>query len=219
MQLRVGLVCILVAGVSPARLLAQSTGAFGDPLPGLSDDELERFDTGLDEFSEEESLEEGVGPIFNGRSCVECHSAPEVGGGADALETRFGTTKRGKFDDLDELGGSLIQAAGIGLEAECDPAVDFVGEVVPEQATITAERRATPLFGLGLVDAVPDSTIIALAKLQAHEHRSTAGTVSRVQSIALGRKVVGKFGWKAQNPTLFQFSGDAYVNELGITSP
>ena len=40
-----------------------------------------------------------------------------------------------------------------------------------------------------------------------------------VDNLAAGMQTAGKFGWKAQVPTLFQFAGDAYLNELGVTSP
>jgi CxxC motif-containing protein (DUF1111 family) len=77
----------------------------------------------------------------------------------------------------------------------------------------------TPLFGLGLVDAVPDSTFQAIRVEESRNPDHITGTVAMVPNIATGQLSVGKFGWKAQNPSLFQFSGDAYVNEMGITSP
>ena len=80
-------------------------------------------------------------------------------------------------------------------------------------------RRTTPLFGLGLVDATPDADFIALAAAQAARGDGVAGRVNMTDNIRAGMKTVGKFGWKAQVPTLFQFSGDAFVNEMGITTP
>src|SRR5205085_12585361 len=72
--------------------------------------------------------------------------------------------------------------------------------------------------GLGLVDATPDSDFIALAQKEAARGDGTAGRVSSVDNIRAGMKTTGKFGWKAQVPTLFQFAGDAYLNEMGITT-
>ena len=97
-------------------------------------------------------MPEGIGPVFNDVSCAACHSTPAVGGGSTTIETRFGRMLNGQFDPMTEFGGSLIQKQGIGLFN----GVNFVGEVVPPQATIVAGRRTTPLFGLGLVGAVPD---------------------------------------------------------------
>ena len=78
-----------------------------------------------------------------------------AGGASTILETRFGRILNGKFDPMSEFGGSLIQTTGIGPQGS----YDFVGETVPPEATIVAHRLTTPLFGLGLVDAVPDDPV------------------------------------------------------------
>jgi CxxC motif-containing protein (DUF1111 family) len=116
---------------------------------------------------------------------------------------------------LANRGGSLIQEKGIGA---VNGAV-FNGETVPAEANVVAKRRTTPLFGLGLVDAVPDQAFKNLAALERMLTPGTAGTVALVTNLSTGSLSVGKFGWKDQNPTLFQFSGDAYLNEMGITNP
>ena len=95
----------------------------------------------------------------------------------------------------------------------------FGPEVVPADANVVAQRRTTPLFGLGLVDATPDDTIRAIAAKQARSTPETAGTVAVVANLVTGKESVGKFGWKNVNPSLLQFSADAYLNEMGITSP
>ena len=70
------------------------------------------------------------------------------------------------------------------------------------------------------MDAVPDATFYATREPRsAHNPDGIAGKVSVVTNISTGQNAVGKFGWKCQNPNLFQFSGDAYLNEMGITSP
>src|SRR6185503_9800841 len=90
---------------------------------------------------------------------------------------------------------------------------------IPPQADIIALRRATPLFGLGLVDNVPDETFRQLAALEAARSPSTAGHVAIAVNVADQQPSVSKFGWKAQVPNLLEFSGNAYVNEMGITTP
>jgi CxxC motif-containing protein (DUF1111 family) len=189
---------------------------FGQPLAGLPADLVDRFNDGKAEFEGVETVEEGVGPIFNDVSCANCHTAAAIGGGSTTLETRFGKIGNdGLFDAMGYAGGSLIQKQGIGTNQTCE----YLAEIVPPEATITAERRTTPLFGLGLVDAVPDSTFYAIAYEEKFHPDGIAGLVSVVTKISTGLPAVGKFGWKCQNPSLFQFSGDAYVNEMGITSP
>src|SRR5439155_9193711 len=78
---------------------------------------------------------------------------------------------------------------------------------------------ATPLFGLGLVDSVPDAALVSLAARQARCQPAIAGLPNMVTDVVTGRQAVGKFGWKSQVPNLLHFSADAYLNEMGITSP
>jgi CxxC motif-containing protein (DUF1111 family) len=190
-------------------------GTFGDPLRGLSPDELQRFNDGRTAFEAVEGVADGLGPVFNGTSCAGCHDVGVTGGGSELVETRFGTITDGVFDPLAGLGGSLIQSQGIGVQGGCT----FVGETVPPEATIRAERRTTPLFGMGLVDAVPDDAFLALAGLEARWSPETVGRPNMVTDVVTGQQVVGKFGWKSQVPNLLQFAGDAYLNEMGITTP
>ena len=196
---------------------ANSPTFLGDPFSTLTTAQLNQFDAGKDQFSQEEDVADGLGPVFNGRSCAECHKSPAVGGDSDITEIRFGTITNGHFDPLTQFGGSLIQSQGIGGEpgATCD----MHGETVPTEATINIKRKTTPLFGLGLVDKVPDRIFLGIAQLEKLITPKTAGRPNLVTNLATGRLAVGKFGWKSQNPTLLQFSGDAYVNEMGITNP
>jgi CxxC motif-containing protein (DUF1111 family) len=69
------------------------------------------------------------------------------------------------------------------------------------------------------VDAVPDKVYQLIAQLEKNVSPATAGRVNVVQDATTGLMSVGKFGWKAQVPSLRHFSGDAYLNEMGITSP
>lgn len=124
---------------------------FGDPIAGLTPAQQALFADGKEDFEEVEEAADGLGPVFNGTSCAECHSSPAVGGTSATFETRFGRILNGRFDPMTEFGGSLIQTTGIGPQGSCD----FAGEKVPPEATIVAGRLTTPLFGLGLVDAVP----------------------------------------------------------------
>ena len=184
---------------APARL--------GSPLPGLTADQLAAFNAGLAAFRERETVASGLGPIFNDVSCVACHNAGGPGGGGRIFVTRFGHTEAGVFDPLESLGGSLLQRRAINAAAL---------EVVPPQANIIARRQTTSLFGAGLIEAIDDNTIIALAAQP--EVDGVSGRVSLVNDAASGEQRVGRFGWKAQQATLLSFSGDAYLNEMGITN-
>jgi hypothetical protein len=169
---------------------ANSPIFFGDPFSTLTTAQLNQFDAGKDDFSQEENVADGLGPVFNGRSCADCHKSPAVGGDSDITEIRFGTVTNHQFDPLTQFGGSLIQSQGIGGEpgATCD----IYGEIVPTEATIDIKRKTTPLFGLGLVDNVPDSVFIAIAQLQKRITPKTAGRPNLVINLATERLAVGK---------------------------
>jgi len=180
---------------------------FGAPLPGLTGTQAADFAAGLDEFQDEDTPDSGLGPIFNNVSCVACHSTPAPGGGSAILETRFGRLSNGDFDPLTALGGSLLQEFAI------DP---LAQEVIPPEANIFARRITTPLFGAGLIEAIPDATILANASRPKPD--GVLGRASIVIDVATGQSRVGRFGWKAQQATLLAFAGDAYLNEMGITN-
>jgi CxxC motif-containing protein (DUF1111 family) len=187
----------------------------GDPLPNLTRNESTLFLAGKVGFESVESVASGLGPVFNDKACSACHNVGAIGGGNTRVTTRFGMTVNGVFDPMIDLGGSLMQSQGIGrLDG-----INFVAEIVPAQATVVAHRRTTPLFGLGLVDNVPDAVLEQLAQEEQIRTPQTAGRVNKVLDAASGRERAGRFGWKCQEATLLSFSGDAYVNELGVTTP
>ncbi|MEA2489295.1 MAG: hypothetical protein QOH21_1087, partial [Acidobacteriota bacterium] len=205
-------------GVTPAPPVVPPPAA-GAPLAGLSAAQTGAFNAGRGTFNRDETAATGLGPVFNQASCGECHSVPAIGGGGgnNRNVTRIARRVNGAFDPLTELGGSLIQNRAIG--ARNGSVHNFVAERVPAQASIVVQRRTTPIFGLGLVDATPDADFIALAAEQAARGDGVAGRVNMTDNLRAGMKTVGKFGWKAQVPTLFQFAGDALLNEMGITNP
>ena len=90
---------------------------------------------------------------------------------------------------------------------------------MPSEANVVARRRSTTILGLGLVDAVADATWLAIARPEASADAASAGRPNIVLNLATREAAVGKFGWKAQVPTLVQFAGDALMNEIGITNP
>lgn len=180
---------------------------FGDPLPGLTVEQLNLFLDGRDDFEHVEDVAGGLGPIFNRDSCVACHSSPATGGASTINVTRFGLTVKGKFDSLDSLGGSLLQENAITPEAQ---------EFVPSIANVVIQRNSTPLFGLGLIDAIPDSEIVRNAK--AYPNERIKGRVGWVTDVISGKRMAGRFGWKAQQATVLGFAADAYRNEMGVTN-
>jgi CxxC motif-containing protein (DUF1111 family) len=184
----------------------QATG-LGAPLAGLTPRELAAFNDGRADFLSVEVAATGLGPLFNGRSCVECHGVPAAGGSSNTKVVRFGRLVNGVFDPMEAQGGSLLQRFALSR--------DLV-ERVPAAATIVAERDSTALFGLGLIEAIPDDAIRAQAARPKPD--GVGGRAAVVRDVASGEMRVGRFGWKAQQATLLAFAGDAYRNEMGITN-
>ena len=198
---------LVFAQTSPARA-RPAPGQTGGPLNGLTSAELALFRVGLEVFRQRENPDSGLGPIFNDNSCLACHRAPFIGGSSQRTVTRFGrTTTDGHFDPLTKLGGSLLHARSI------DPAFH---ESLPPEANTFALRISPPLFGDGLIDAIPDASFTAAANAQKTD--GVHGRVAIIVDITTGAKHAGRFGWKAQHATLLGFSADAFVNEMGITN-
>jgi CxxC motif-containing protein (DUF1111 family) len=188
-------------------LAVAKAGKHGLPLSGLTSAQAADFAAGKSEFLNIETVEGGLGPIFNDVSCVACHFEGGAGGGSRTLVTRFGRVSNGVFDPLVELGGPLLQRKAIS------PAYL---EVVPKEANIVAHRITTPLFGAGLVEAIPDAAIASY--VSALKPDGVKGRAAMVTDPVSSKLRVGRFGWKAQHATLDGFAADAYLNEMGITS-
>jgi CxxC motif-containing protein (DUF1111 family) len=183
----------------------------GDPLPGINAAELEEFTLGLDDFTEVESVEEGLGPAFNGSSCAVCHSVPAIGGAGVVAEVRAARRdERGEFVDLAPTSGSLFQIFSIPTH-KCQP-------VIPPEANVIARRVPIPLFGAGLVEAIPDEVLLTRDDPDDRDGDGISGRAARVIDLPTGHRRVGRFGWKAQHATLLAFGADAYRNEMGITN-
>lgn len=202
------------------------TENIGDPLPGT---DPEAFAEAAEAFAEEEDIADGLGPTFNERACGTCHGIPVLGGSGDQIERRFGRLTDGVFfgydTDEENQGGTLRQLFANGTYEHEGVSCTVPVEVEPGSANINnVGRRSLPLFGLGLVDAMPDSFFDALAAAQPAAIR---GVVQRVPvtlpdprdpTQSIGSLRVGRFGHKGLVPTLLVFAGDAYDNEMGITT-
>jgi CxxC motif-containing protein (DUF1111 family) len=183
----------------------------GDPLPGITPREFDAFRTGLGAFTGVETVDDGLGPAFNGTSCAVCHSVPAIGGISPMAELRAGhRDPDGAFRALDSEGNTLFHTFSLPNHA-CQP-------VLPPDMNVVARRVPVPLFGAGLIEAIPDDTLLSLADPLDRNRDGSAGRASIVIDAATGERRVGRFGWKAQVATLLTFSGDAYRNEMGITN-
>ena len=184
----------------------------GDPLPGLSREERDRFDRGQAVFDSVFTPETGLGPLFNAEACGECHEDPVTGGSGDEIElhaTAFRAPET-SCDPLVDQGGPVFQTR---VTEALRRALAIDSEPVPRGAS-RALRSSPDVLGFGLLDAVPDSTILALAD---PDDRDADGVSGRPNRFLDGR--LGRFGRKAFVPALRDFNDGAFVIEQGITNP
>lgn len=197
--------------------------SFGEPLPGLTPALRRRFERGLTQFSSILQSEDGIGYAFSGiPGCFICHIQPTIGGSSGVTQVRFGLLgDDGHFDPLLAKGGPSQQFVGqVGPQAQgCPAAAPSPFEEIPAEANVVVSRHSPPLFGLGLVEAIPDEALELLAHREQSNRDGVRGRVNHVTDAVTGKTRAGRFGLKAQIATLPEFVGTALLNELGVTSP
>ena len=178
----------------------------GDPLRGLSAAERARFDSGRGVFDSAFTPAVGLGPLFNASGCGECHEDPVTGANGDEVERHaavFHPEASGlKCDELAALGGPVFQDS---VTPALHAALGIDKEPLPPIATSVAARTTADVLGFGLLDAVPDSVILAYAD---PDDRNGDGISGRPNRFFDGR--LGRFGRKALIPTLREFNDGAF---------
>lgn len=169
-------------------------GELGGPIAGLTAAEQDRFYEGLALFDRTNTLEDGLGPHFNADSCRACHQDPVLGG-AGGIDTNV----------------LRVDVDGPFLSRQVVPGED--PQRLSDESTVVEWRQPPPVFGVGLLDAVSDDAIVANAD---EDDSDGDGISGRARWLSDGQ--LGRFGWKAQIPSVEDFVADALVNELGATA-
>ena len=214
----------------------------GDPVPGLTANQMTLFLNGQKTFEEVDQVADGLGPRFNLDSCLGCHAFPTHGGSAPAVNpqatvalangakntlppfiTANGPIREARFQLLpngQRDGGvhSLFVISGrvdaSGSAAACTAVQeDFTTQFRRGNVSL---RIPTPTYGLGLVENIPDTTLTA--NLAANAQQKAALGISGHLNTNGNDGRVARFGWKAQNVSLLLFAGEAYNVEMGITN-
>jgi len=213
----------------------------GGRVAGLTMKESKFFDSGLESFTEVASVtgsvagtEAGLGPRFNMTSCANCHAQPAIGGTSPVLNPQVNPqvnpAPASQINLLTGLG--IITAAGPvrevrfstdggvhdlftimglpGTPGNCS--IDQPAFATAGTAGILRFRIPTPTFGLGLIEAIEDATILLNENIT--KAFGIFGTANRNGNDG----TVTRFGWKAQNKSLVIFAGEAYNVEQGITN-
>lgn len=184
----------------------------GDPLRDLDTAEVARFEQGRVVFDSVFIPETGLGPLFNAPGCAACHGVPASGGEGAIFEVHATALREDGFcDPLAALGGPVFQ---LRVTPALREALGLEAEPIPAAATDTARRTTPDVFGFGLLDAIPESTILALADPDDTNGDGISGRPNRFFDGRLGR-----FGRKAVVPTLAEFNEGAFVLEQGVTTP
>ncbi len=171
-------------------------------LSGLSSSQIAAFREGQTAFNDVEGPGDGLGPIFNGRSCNECHPN---GGGSARISNIVGVGTSAQWN----AGGPVLQVNAI---------LGFQPEPLPRNLPV-GRRRTMTTQGLGLIGAIPDADILAEQTSQSNLFPLLAGKANLVIDAVTGGQRVGRIGQKSQHPTSTSFAAEAYLREMGITSP
>ena len=183
-------------------------GAYGGPLRALTASEEQTFVDGRTLFDRDFGRDQGVGqPRLNGDSCRACHFDPVIGGsgprGVNVI--RHGILNSHGAFVAPEIGTILHRTTTL---------MENANRPQPE-ANIFEQRQPPALFGLGLIDSIPDAAILANAD---PDDTLTPDGISGRASYADGGRL-GRFGWKAQIPSVREFVRDAFFSEMGMTLP
>ena len=109
---------------------------------------------------------------------------------------------------VESVGGSLIQSRSTHPD---------IFENVPFEDSVSTFRISTNLLGTGFIEAIANDTLLAIRNAQPAAIRGTALEVAVLEANNVLR--IGRFGHKSQHASLESFAADAYLNEMGITTP
>lgn len=187
------------------------------PIDGLTQEQLRIFLEGDAQFGKVFSFNEGLGPIFNNTGCASCHVSDGRSDPSFNLIRFQKNLGSGQFDPMTEYGG-------LQLQDKCIPG--YSAEVIPSGANAISHRSGPGVSGLGLLEAVPDQTILNYADPDDLNGDGISGKPQIVDAPDyLGLppgpyqgKYLGKFGRKAGSVNLLQQTVGAYLQDIGITT-
>ena len=241
-----------------ATVFATTRQAFGQPLPHLTPDQETQFFVGNSFFNRNwvsapssTTTRDGLGPLFNARSCSACHlhdgrgRPPAPGEDMLSMLIRLSIPGRDVQQGIvpepiygDQLNGLAVpgvppegravityeEFAGTYGDGESyrlrRPTYTFTdlkyGPMHPD--TLLSPRVAPAIVGLGLLEAVPVEALLALADPDDADGDGISGRPNRVWDKARQQTVLGRLGWKANQPNVAQQAAGAFLGDIGITS-
>ncbi|WP_170308620.1 di-heme oxidoredictase family protein [Ancylobacter pratisalsi] len=178
---------------------------------------------------------DGLGPLFDARSCSACH--PGAGRGATALDAHGRPEGLGLVLSLFRADGGPDPTYGHRLETMTLPGVpvegmigvtveegrrvphaDMLGYGALDPATHVSLRVAPDLRGRGGLERVSDAAILALEDPDDRDGDGVRGRARRL-AVSEGGSSIGRFGWKASHATIESQSSEAFSLDLGLSTP
>jgi CxxC motif-containing protein (DUF1111 family) len=194
----------------------------------------------------------GLGPRFNSNQCLSCHSQPDRGGSSPAQNpliavatlngakntvpwfiTQNGPVREPRFKKSNGVSDGSVHALFVITGRTDAPGCNIAQfDFLPAGIPLTGQggnpniifRIPTPMFGAGLIEAIPDSAILAnmhsnaseksAMGISGHANAHLSGNVNR----SANDGTITRFGWKAQNKSLLLFASEAYNVEMGVTN-
>jgi len=201
------LLLLLAAPVVFAVVATEAPTGFDNLTNGF--ESQAQFNLDLANFDSREEIADGLGPVYNAQACAECHQNPVSGSGAQTTELRVGRFNGSTFTD--RPGGSLNNDRAINAAIQ---------ERVAGADNVRDFRSSLNILGDAYVEAIPDAFFTNTRNNQINQ-LGVGGQIINVPVLEgpAGTTRIGRFGWKNQNSSLVSFAADAYLNEMGITSP
>ncbi|HYQ40785.1 MAG TPA: di-heme oxidoredictase family protein [Polyangiaceae bacterium] len=246
------------AAAGTATVTDATRDAFSLPAPSLTKEHRAQFFVGNSLFNRSwvvapASLDsrDGLGPLFNARSCSGCHfkdgrgRPPEPGEAMRTMLLRVSIPGRGPHGAPlpDPTYGDQIQGnanSGVppegnvvvryfpvrGVFADGQPyallkpeyRIEHSGYGEPSAELLVSPRVAPAIIGLGLLEAVPERVVREREDPDDENHDGISGRANLVWDVRRGALSLGRFGWKAEQPTVEQQSAVAFNSDLGVTS-
>ncbi len=194
----------------------------------------------------------GLGPRFNSNQCFSCHSQPDAGGSSPAKNpmpavaslsgakntvpwfiTQNGPVREARFKQSNGVADGSVHDLFVITGRSDAPGCNIAQyDFLPAGDPLTGQggnsniifRIPTPVFGAGLIEAIPDSAILANMKADASRKQSLGisghanAHLSGNVNLSANDGTITRFGWKAQNKSLLMFGGEAYNVEMGISN-
>ena len=234
----------------------QSSKAYGQPFPALSDEEEDQFNRGdlifegtFVQSGPMNTVRPGLGPLYNNNACINCHQnegRPPFPRDLNTLSGFFLRVSSGNDPIYGPIGtpgfgGQLQQLANGGFKPEVKFRVEYTDLVrtyadgtkvtlrkpkysvydtyipFPSDAMLSP-RIGMTMYGLGLLEAIPEETILSYADPDDLDGDGISGRPNYVYHTPTGEVLIGRFGWKANTATVLDQTCQAAVNDMGLTN-